>query len=457
MRARTTAAAVSVLAVVLVLGAVVALSYSHATLALAPSTDVAEQRAGIVASRLANGESFERLLEEADDSRQTEDLMQFLSPSGSVLAASEDLEDEGPLVFDSWPQEITLVDDDEQENFVAVTTTVPETATANAGVTVVYLHNLREAELPSQILLLVFLVGIPAVLLAVGLTTWWLTGRAMLPVDRMREEVESISAANLDTRIDHPGGRDEIARLATTMNGMLDRLQSSQLAQRRFISDASHELRSPIATIRQFAEVAESYPGQLGEQQLAELTLSEALRMQHLVESLLFLTRSDESSLSVATAAVDLDDLLVAEASRVRSSTALSVDTSFVSAAQTLGSLPLLQQVARNLVDNAARHANSAVALACGQLDGQVWLTVDDDGAGIPEAERERVFERFVRLDEARSRDTGGSGLGLSIVKEIVLAHGGSVRVEESSLGGARFVVFLKISSDGFSAASAPR
>lgn len=456
VRARTAAAAVSVLAVVLILGATVALSYARANLTLNPSTDVAEQRAEVVVSRLAAGESVDRLIEEADDSRQAEDLMQFLSPGGGELAASDDLEDEGPLTFDSWPQQVTLTDDDEQSDFVAVKATVPDTAAANAGVTVIYLHNLREAELPIQVLLLVFVVGIPGVLLTVGLTTWWLTGRAMRPVDQMREEVESISASNLDTRIAHPGGRDEIARLATTMNGMLDRLQSSQLAQRRFVSDASHELRSPIATVRQFAEVAESYPGQLGEQQLAELTLNEALRMQHLVESLLFLTRTDESSLNVATASLDLDDLLVAEASRVRSSTALSVDTSFLSAAQTVGSAQLLQQVVRNLVDNAIHHASTAIALSCGQQDGRVWLTVDDDGVGIPAEERERVFERFVRLDEARSRDTGGSGLGLAIVREIVLAHGGSVRIDDSPLGGARFVVFLKISSDSFSAASAP-
>lgn len=457
VRTRTTAAAVSVLAIVLVLGATIALSYARENLALDPSADVAKQRAGVVASRLANGESGDRLLEEADESRHSEDLLQLLSPSDAVLGSSEDLEKLGPLIFDSWPQQVTLTDDEERNDFVAVTVTVPETASANAGVTVIYLYNLREAELPTQILLLVFGAGIPAVLFTVGLTTWWLTGRAMRPVDRMREEVESISAANLDTRLVHPGGRDEIARLATTMNGMLDRLQSSQLAQRRFISAASHELRSPIATIRQFAEVSESYPGKLGEERLAQLTLSEALRMQHLVESLLFLTRTDEASFRIATAAVDLDDLLMAEASRVRSTTTLSVDASLVSAAQAVGSEQLLQQVMRNLVDNAVGHASSAIAMACGQQNGWVWVTIDDDGTGIPVSERDRVFERFVRLDEARSRNTGGSGLGLAIVKEIVLAHGGSVRVDDSPLGGARFVLFLKISSADFSSASAPQ
>ncbi|MFC4222447.1 sensor histidine kinase [Lysinibacter cavernae] len=448
VRARATIAAVSVLAVVLIIGAAVALNFARQSLGVDSLAETAQQRADVFATRLASGESAETMIDEVDDSRRDSGLIQFIAPDGSVLDASEDLEDEGPLRFDSWPQSVTLTDDDETENYVAVTQTVPSDAGANEGVTIVYLYSLSDAELPTQVLLLVFAVGIPAVLLTVGATTWWLTGRAMRPVERMREEAELITSANLGQRIAHPGGRDEIARLAVTLNGMLDRLQASHLAQRQFVSDASHELRSPLASIRQLAEVAQTYPGTVDEQQLADHTLTEALRMQRLVESLLLLTRSDELRLNVAAAAVDLDDILAREATRIRSTHPLTVHTSGVSATQALGSASLLDQVIRNLVDNAARHAHSAIAVNCGVIEAngnppRAWVTVDDDGTGIPLAERGRVFERFVRLDESRSRDAGGSGLGLAIVHDIIRAHGGTVRIDDSPLGGARFVLFL--------------
>ena len=165
--------------------------------------------------------------------------------------------------------------------------------------------------------------------------------------------------------------------------------------------------------------------------------LAEDLRLQRLAEDLLLLTRADEHPRPAALP-VDLDDLVFDEAQRLREATGLRVDTTAVSAGRVDGDAAGLRRVLRNLGDNAARHAAGHLALSVAERDGQVVLAVDDDGPGIPEADRERVFERFVRLDDARARDDGGSGLGLAIVAELVAAHGGTVAVASSPLGGAR-------------------
>lgn len=327
-----------------------------------------------------------------------------------------------------------------------------------AEFSVVVIAGLEDVQDATDALVPLLLVGTPLVLLVVGGTTWWVTGLALRPVERIRAQVETISSAELDRRVPVPGSRDELHRLAITMNQMLARLEESRDRQRRFVSDASHELRSPIASLRQVGEVAHAHPEAFDPRELAGTVVEESVRMQHLVEQLLTLTRHDESARTNRWREVDLDDLVLAEADRLRR-TGVSVSTAGLAAARVRGDEVALTQVVRNLTDNAARHARSTVWLALsagseqdgdptgdptGDPDGGgVTLTVDDDGAGIPEADRARAFERFVRLDEARARDTGGSGLGLSIVADLVRSHGGTVRAEASEQGGARFVVRL--------------
>jgi len=263
-------------------------------------------------------------------------------------------------------------------------------------------------------------------------------------VETMRREVDAISGRELHRRIPEPTHGDEISRLASTMNRMLERLEDSQSRQRRFVSDAAHELRSPIASIRQHAEVALAHPGRASTQELAETVLAEDLRMQALVEDLLLLARSDEGSTSMAVGEVDLDDIVFEQARRLRETTALTVDTSAVSGGRVRGDSARLSRMVGNLVENAARHARSRVVFSLAeQPPGSVVLRVDDDGAGIPVHERGRVFERFVRLDEGRGRDEGGAGLGLSIVAEVAAAHGGAFAASESPAGGARFEIRL--------------
>jgi signal transduction histidine kinase len=242
--------------------------------------------------------------------------------------------------------------------------------------------------------------------------------------------------------VPQPKAHDEIGRLAATMNRMLERLEGARNSQRRFVSDASHELRSPITSIRQHAEVTLAHPDRMTAQELADVVLAEQQRMQSLVEDLLLLARADEH-VPLSRAPVDLDDLAFEEGHRLRAATSKRVDTSGVGVARVQGDADALCRVVRNLGENAARHASSRVDIALADRGHDVVLSVDDDGPGIPESERERVLQRFVRLDEARSRDDGGSGLGLSIVDEVVRAHGGSMSITQSTLGGARIQVAL--------------
>jgi signal transduction histidine kinase len=284
-------------------------------------------------------------------------------------------------------------------------------------------------------------LAIPALVALVAVGAWVLTGRALAPVTRIRAEVENIEAARLDKRLKEPDTDDEIAQLASTMNHMLDRLDASARAQRRFVADASHELRSPLAVIHQHAEVARLHPDSMNVAELADVVLTEGARLQGLVDALLLLARLEEGAKPVRQL-VDLDDLALDEIHRSRPD-GITLNGSAIGPARVSGDPRLLGQVLRNLVDNAVRHARSRVAVSLTARNGVVELSVDDDGHGIAPSQRADIFDRFVRLDEGRARDAGGAGLGLSIVREIVDLHGGSVVVSDSPEGGARFFVTL--------------
>lgn len=291
-------------------------------------------------------------------------------------------------------------------------------------------------------------VSVPIAVALIGVVVWLVAARALGPVDRIRRQVDHVGADSLDQRVPRTGNGDEIDRLAATMNRMLDRVEDGYRTRQRFVSDASHELRSPLATMRQYAELDRAHPGSAPPGELADVVLDEGARMQEIVEGLLLLAKLDEGSARAVAADVDLDDLAISEASRIRALGTASVDGGGIGPARVRGDERLLARAVRNLVDNAVRHADGAIALSTGVEGGSAILRVDDDGSGVPETERERVFERFTRLDEARSRDAGGSGLGLAIVAEVVRAHGGSVRVETAPLGGARFVLALPVASE---------
>lgn len=297
----------------------------------------------------------------------------------------------------------------------------------------------QEAVATTAVLLL---AGVPVLTALAGLVTWWLVGRALGSVEMIRAQVDRIESADLGERVPVPPTRDEIAHLATTMNDMLARLENAQATQRRFVADASHELRSPLATVAAALEVAEADRSGRAGLELGPILQAETGRMRHLVDDLLLLSKVDDRGLHLRRTDVDLDDLLQQESRRLRSLGQLEVITQ-VAPARVTGDERKLAQALRNLTDNAARVARARVALAVRRDGRDMVLTVEDDGPGIAPEDRDRVFERFVRLDESRSRASGGSGLGLSIAREIVRGHGGALTIGASELGGAAFEIRL--------------
>jgi len=385
--------------------------------------------ANIEASAERDAEAIQDNIPDAEEWDDDDRFFQVVD-DGQLVAWSENVEGFGILNDDR-----AMLDDDEYLVYFF----------SEDSRTVVMGHSVADADEAVDTVIGLLFVAVPLIDLVVFGLMLLVVGRALRPVERMRREVDAVTATSLDQRIADPGTRDEIGRLAATMNRMLARLDDSQRSQRRFISDASHELKSPLASLRQYAEVARDYPGRISEADLADAVLDESGRLERLVGNLLILARADEQSLGLAATELDLDDLVLAEASRLRASTTLTVDSSAVAAVRVAGDHGLLAQVARNLADNAARHAASTVRFSLVAAERAV-LVVEDDGTGIDPADRERVFERFVRLDEARGRDAGGTGLGLAIVRELVAAHGGTVAVDSSPLGGARFTVALPLS-----------
>lgn len=420
-------------AVALVLGAVTLVLVLRATLT-GNVRSAAELRAGEVAAVLSAGAGSPSLAVSAPD----EQLIQVLDQTGRVVTASANVVGKPAVARLAAGQTAEIHTPVDEDLFLAVAAAAD---TPDGRRVVIVARALSDALESTRVLIQLLAVGIPLLLGVVGVTTWLVVGRALAPVAAIGGEVDAISSAELHRRVPEPDSRDEIARLARTMNRMLARLQSAQTSQRRFVSDASHELRTPTASIRQHAEVALAHPDRVGTAWLAEPVLAEALRLQRLVDDLLLLARADEAGLVLCRVAVDVDDLVLVEADRLR--TSLRVDTQQVSAGRVTGDPAGLRRVLRNLADNAARHAASTVAFAIATGNGVVTVTVDDDGAGIPEADRTRVLGRFVRLADARARDEGGSGLGLAIVAELVAAHGGDVVIAAAPLGGARVVITL--------------
>jgi signal transduction histidine kinase len=284
-------------------------------------------------------------------------------------------------------------------------------------------------------------IGFPLLVGLVALAAWWTVGRALRPVERIRAEADAIGASTLHRRVSEPGTGDEVNRLSRTMNAMLERLEGGVTRQRQFVADASHELRNPVAGIRTNLEVALREGERAEWTEVAREVLAEEARLESLIGDLLVLAAEDEGAATLPRTELDLTELAAGEARRSR-----RVPVSSVTGADrfvVLGSHNQLQRALANLVDNAARHANSQVHIGTTARTGWAQLWVDDDGPGIPPADRDRVFERFTRLDDGRARDQGGSGLGLAVVRSIVTRHRGRVWAEDSPLGGARFTIVL--------------
>ncbi|WP_433231728.1 sensor histidine kinase [Actinomadura formosensis] len=464
VRARTTLGATAVVA-----GALVAAGLAVVLLLRANLAGQADLRAEVaardVASQLAAGASFGGLdLPDAEDRP-----VQVVGEDGRVRAASKDLEaihgtgspavrpggsgrghddDEGR---DDDPRRGKVSGDDPafttgsatvdgrtaDYRFAAVEVTTPrgETVTVYAGAGLAATRDAVAAVTRAM------LAGLPLLLAVVAGVTWLVTRRALRPVEAVRAELAEITASgDLGRRVPVPDARDEIACLAATTNETLAALEDSVARQRGFVADASHELRSPIASLRTQLEVAAAHPELLDVDGLVE----DVVRLQHLAADLLLLARIDAGDRPPARP-VALGRLVREELERRAAGDRIAVRASIEADPRVMGVPGRLARVAGNLLDNAQRHAGETVRLSLREEAGTAVLGVADDGPGVPAADRERIFERFVRLDDARSRDEGGAGLGLAIARDLVRAHGGSLTAREAPGGGALFEARLPV------------
>ena len=384
-------------------------------------------------------------------------LVQVLH-SGKVLAASRELRREPPLWIPGDPQvqtnDYVLAGQARDVHVVEVPVSV---GTIHDNVVVVTsLDQYDNSLLYVQRLLE---IGLPTLLLVVGAICWVIVGWALRPIEALRREVAEVAAVSGAHRVAEPPTDDEVGRLARTLNSMLDRLESSTLRERRFVSDASHELRSPIANIRTEIEVALHHPDRAEWPRVASEVLAQDERMGRLVESLLVLARSAEGHLASVdpnAAPTDLAGVaqqVVAEASA--HSAQLSI-TAHTRPTRVQAPAVYLERIAANLIDNACRYASSRVEVRVSTYDGWAVLRVSDDGPGVPAEDRGRIFERFVRLDEARDRVHGGFGLGLAIVADLSRAFGGTIEISDAEGGGAVFTMFLPLAADTADPANPP-
>jgi signal transduction histidine kinase len=309
----------------------------------------------------------------------------------------------------------------------------PSSASAGAPVVVVA-EPVADLARSQHILVVTLLLGFPLLLLVLGLVAWRVIGATLRPVEALRSAAERVSGTGEDERLPEPGSRDEIQALAVTLNSMLDRLASARERERSFVANVAHELRNPLASLRVQAEVNRRHGASADDH--ADLA-AELARLSALVEDLLVLARLDAGDplpapVTPAEPLVVLPGLATADGDASGPEVTVGPLTS--------GTVPLsrleLERVMGNLVDNARRHARSRVDVGFLRTARESVISVADDGSGIPPADRDRVFDRFARLDDARDRNSGGTGLGLAIVRELVRRRGGDVRLRESSYGG---------------------
>jgi signal transduction histidine kinase len=285
---------------------------------------------------------------------------------------------------------------------------------------------------------LFWVVG-PILVALVAALAWLLAGRALRPVHAVTSRVAEIGSHSLHERVPVPASSDEIAELATTMNDMLGRLEAASVSSRRLVSDASHELRTPVTVMRTELEVARRDP-KTDWDATGGVLLGELDRLQGMVDDLLLLARGDERSF--AREPVDVDAVVLEVVSR-RRPVPVDVVRLVDGPASTVGDSEALFRALDHLVANAARHARTKVAVGVELHDGEVRVHVDDDGSGIPAGQRDAVVHRFVRSDEGRARDNGGAGLGLAVASDVAAVHGGRLAIDDSPLGGARVSLIL--------------
>ncbi|MBU2667992.1 HAMP domain-containing histidine kinase [Actinoplanes bogorensis] len=366
-------------------------------------------------------------------------VVQVLDAGGTVIGASAAITGIGPMSglrprAGQRQQETRHLEVGQDAPFKIFAVGV---ATSDGRRTVLVAESMDAVDDGTEAIIAALLVGLPVLALVVGVATFLFVGRTLRPVEAMRRQAATITATSLHTRLPRPPADDEIAALATTMNTMLDRIETASEAQRRFVADASHELRSPLATIHANADLLAGAGLDEGPARSVQRIHAESRRMARLVDDLLLLARVDDHGLRIRHDEVDLDDLVYLERERISVEHPHLRLEGAVEPVRVGGDPDQLQRVLRNLVDNAVRHAHESVTISLAVRDGFGEVVVGNDGPAIDAADRDRIFDRFVRLDDSRSRQGGGTGLGLPIARDIISAHRGTLTVDDRTDGAA--------------------
>ena len=461
IRLRSAIAAAAVVALALTVAGV-ALVTAARTMLISDINATIADKANEVIGALSTGNN-DQLAQTLLPSAGERTIVQVLDATGQVIAASEDisgkpamsplrpeggqtLREQREVSVTIWRGHVGDETAEPQESGELFSIVAVGTQTTNGAYVVLVGQSQHSAEKTSEVVRGILVVGLPLLTLIIGAATFWFVGRALRPVEAMRQQAITISATNLHTRLPVPRAHDEIAALATTMNDMLTRIEAASQSQRRFVADASHELRSPLSTIHAGLDLlSRTDLPQMATTHVARMR-AESGRMAVLIDDLLFLARFDEHGPNTRRDDVDLDDLAYAERDRIASLRPdIHVEDSIMPV-RVLGDTHLLQRAVRNLVDNAIRYARSTVTVTLSATATTAHLSIGNDGPTIPPDDRERIFERFVRLDDSRSRSDGGAGLGLSITREIVAAHSGTLTVTDLATGdGSAFHIHLPV------------
>jgi signal transduction histidine kinase len=436
VRLRSALAAAVVVAVTSLLAGGVLLVTARGILLDNVNTAADDRAAQIAASLKGGGSDLTTLLRPSARDRT---VAQVLDGTGTVIAASDALAGQQPMsplrpAAGERQRDQRKLPGDHDEPFRIAALGV----TTSAGPrTVLVGESLDAVDDATGAILVALLLGLPLLGLVVGGATFLFVGRTLRPVEAMSRQAALITSRNLHERLPVPAADDEIADLASTMNTMLDRIETASAAQRRFVGDASHELRSPLATVQANADLLKDADLPAPAERSVGRIRTESARMARLVEDLLLLARADDNGLRRRRQDVDLDDIVYHERERLGlEHPQLDVRATF-EPTRVAGDADALLRAVRNLIDNSARHAAHDVTISLGTTNGMAELVIGNDGPPIPAADRERIFDRFVRLDDSRSRTDGGSGLGLAIAREIVTAHGGTLTVDDLGRGAA--------------------
>jgi signal transduction histidine kinase len=436
LRSRATLVGTLLFSAVLVIGSVLLIATLEGRL-----TDSSDQLSRTRLADLldqARAGDLPAVLRNVDD----DGMAQVVGSTGDVLAATPNLEGRHAVADDPVGRAPTVrtfdaPDDQETETYRVWSARGPS---PDGDVTVYVGSSLESVAEASATLRRELWLGVPLVVVALGILIWLLLGRALGRIDRMRAEVDRISAQHLDIRVAGDGVDDEVGRLAATMNAMLGRLDTAAQQQRDFVADVSHDLQSPLAAQRVALEVALARPGEIDASRLRADVLGPTSDMERLVRDLLVLASLDADTV-VKPAPIDLDALVLEEATRARVGAEVRIRTAEVSAAPAQADPEDVRRIVRNLVENAAAHAASSVDLVVQVDGGRARLDVVDDGPGIPTEQRERVFDRFYRVESARPRGSG-SGLGLAVARGLADRNGGSLEVQPGP-GGAHLRLLL--------------